>query len=106
MRCGSDGDGGGAATNKVVSVLLISLLCLGGGREESVALWCLAVVGEVVAATTVWTFVLRLLPCYGGDCSLVSVKLVRLAPGALRLFLSRAPVEGEKRCWSKLWMAV
>jgi hypothetical protein len=56
------------------------------------ALRCLAVVGEAEAATTVWTFVLRLLPCYGDDGSLVSVKLVRLVPGACSVLV-----------FSKIW---
>jgi hypothetical protein len=43
---------------------------------------CLAVVGEAAAVTMVWTFVLRLHPCHGDVRSLVSVKLVRLAPGS------------------------
>jgi hypothetical protein len=43
-------------------------------------LWCLAVVSEA-AATTVWTFVLRLLPCHGDACSIIFVKLVRWSLG-------------------------
>jgi hypothetical protein len=53
---------------------------------------CLAVVGEAEAATTVWTFVLRLHPCHGDACSIVSVKLVRWAPGALGAWARSAAV--------------